>query len=241
MKNRMLRSVSLLCISLMMALSVIAQEPAKLKANDKESKYKSEDLKIKEKKEEGKYKATDLKMKDEKAKGKVKARVHPMHRTRVEETDMKTGETQVRTKEHIQPVEEPVLPEVTPAEPTTAAELKVPETPAPEKKVAVHKHVAKRSTYNKSLAARKPHAAPKYIVRTKVVKDTVYVPSEPIVKTNTEYVHDTVELTRVDTFTKVNTENTYTGYRVPRGNFKKVKLKKDKANGDVWMKRKGEK
>jgi hypothetical protein len=39
----------------------------------------------------------------------------------------------------------------------------------------------------------------------------------------------------------VNTENTYTGYRVPRGNFKKVKLKKDKANGDVWMKRKGEK
>jgi len=222
----------------MMAISVIAQEPAKLKANDKEAKYKSEDLKVKSKKEEGKYKATDLKMKDEKEKGKVKAVVHPMHRTMMQQTDLKTGETQVKTKEQIERIEAPVLP-ATPAEPTVATQLTVPEIPAPVKKVAVHKHLAAKSTYRKPVAVRKTNA-PRYVVRTKVVKDTVYVPSLPIVTTNTEYIHDTVEVTRVDTFTKVQTQNTYTGYNVPRGNFKKVKLRKDKYDDGVHMKRKGE-
>ena len=92
-------------------------------------------------------------------------------------------------------------------------------------------------TYHKSVAVRRP--AVKYVTRTKLVRDTVFVPSDPIVRTNTEYIHDTVELTRVDTFTKVQTQNTYTGYRVPRGNFKKVTLKRDKNTGEVYMKRKG--
>jgi hypothetical protein len=232
MKNRMLRSLSLLCIPVMMALSVSAQQPSKLKAKDKDNKYRTEDLKIKDKEKGGKY--TDYKV-TEKDKGKVKGIVHPMNRTMYERTDLKSGETQVRTKQHIERVEEP-LPEVTPATPIVATEVSVNPMPLPEKKVAVHKRVAPK-TMHKSVAVRRP--AVKYVTRTKLVRDTVFVPSDPIVRTNTEYIHDTVELTRVDTFTKVQTQNTYTGYRVPRGNFKKVTLKKDKNTGEVYMKRKG--
>lgn len=216
----------------MMGLSVMAQQPSKIKAKDKEDKYRTEDLKIKAKEKTGT--STDLKM-TEKDKGKVKGIVHPMHRTMFEQTQLRTGETQVRTKQHVERVEQADVPEVTPAEPTMAAEVSVNPTPAPVKKVAARKHVVS----HKPVATRKLRTAPKTIVRTKVVRDTVFVPSEPIVKTNTEYIHDTVELTRVDTFTKVQTQNTYTGYRVPRGNFKKVTLKRDKNTGEVYMKRKG--
>lgn len=75
MKNTMLRSLSLLGISLAMAFSVAAQDVPKVKTSDKEDKYKSEDLKMKQKKEEYKYKSDELKKKDEKEERKVKAKV----------------------------------------------------------------------------------------------------------------------------------------------------------------------
>jgi hypothetical protein len=69
MKNTMIKSLSLLGISVMMALSVAAQDVPKIKVTDDETKYKSEDLKIKDKKEkESKYKSDDVKIKDKKDK-----------------------------------------------------------------------------------------------------------------------------------------------------------------------------
>ena len=251
MKNRMLRSLSLLGISLVMALSVSAQEP-KVKTNDKETKYKSEDLKIKDKKDEDKYKSNeakikdkkdetkykseDLKIKDEKDERKVKAKVKPMKATKTERTEIKNGETHVRTTEHIAPISvEPAAPE-----PVVAEQVAVPEISTTIKKTAIRKHAVHKSIPPKAIVAGKTNTTPrpKYIVRTKIVRDTVFVPSPPERIVSTEYLHDTVTVTRVDTFVKVQKENTYTGYRVPRGNFKKVKLKKDKDGDDVWMKRK---
>ncbi|MCD6011386.1 MAG: hypothetical protein K0Q79_1248 [Flavipsychrobacter sp.] len=237
MRNTMIRSLSLLGISAMMAFSVAAQDVPKVKTSDKETKYKSEDLKIKEKKEEYKYKSEDLKKKDEKDERKVKAKVKPMRATSTVRTQIKTGETNVRTKEHLEPIsvepETPEAPEIVAAEPVA-----VPQTPV--KKPAVKKYTARKTVARKPIVARKATTAPRYIVRTKVVRDTVYVPSPPekVVSIQKEIVHDTVTITRVDTVIKVETKNTYTGYRVPRGDFKKVKLKRDKDDGSVWMKRK---
>lgn len=236
MKTTMIRSLSLLGISLAMAMSVAAQEP-KVKTSDKEDKYKSESLKMKDKKEESKFKSEDLKVKDEKETRKVKGKAIPMQPTKTVRTETKTGETQVRTTEHITPVATETI-EPTP-EPVVAEEIAAPVIPTPVK-VSTHQYAAKKSTPRKHLAARKPNTGVRYITRTKVVRDTVFVPSPPekVVSIQTEYVHDTVSLTRVDTVVKVETKNTYTGYRVPKGNFRKVKLKKDKDNNDVWMKRK---
>jgi hypothetical protein len=234
-KNRILRPITLLGISLMMALGVSAQEP-KVKVSDKEYKYKSEDLKIKEKKEETKYKSEDLKMKDEKDERKLKAKVKPMKATMKERTEVKTGATQVMTKEHMQSITS--KPEI--AEPVVTDPVATPKVATTVKKAPAGKQKASKSTAQKRTAARKSGKTPKYVVRTKIVRDTVYVPSPPerIVSTQTEYVRDTVIITRVDTVLKVQTTNTYTGYRVPSGDFKKVKLKRDKDDGEVWMKRK---
>lgn len=160
-----------------------------------------------------------------------------MRATSTVRTQLKTGETHVRTQEHLEAIsaEQPTTPE-----PVVAAEeVTVPQVPAP-KKTVVKKYTARKPVARKPVVARKPATTPRYIVRTKVVRDTVYVPSPPerVVSIEKEYVHDTVTVTRVDTFVKVETKNTYTGYRVPRGNFKKVKLKRDKDDGSVWMKRK---
>src|SRR5437899_980861 len=112
MKNTMLRSLSLLSISLMMALSVAAQDEPKVKTSDKEDKYKSENLKTKDKKDEAKYKSAELKMKDKKEARKVKGKAKPMTKTSTERTEIKTGETHVMTKEHFEPVTvEPAVPE----------------------------------------------------------------------------------------------------------------------------------
>ena len=246
MKTKMIRSLSLFCIFLVMALSVAAQEDTKVKTSDKVSKYKSEglkikdkkdeekyksaDLKIKNKEDEEKYKSADLKIKDKEDERKVKAKVKPMQKTYSERTRIKTGETQVRVKEHLEQVD------AAPAEPEPAAaeQVAVAKIPATVKKTTTRKYTAKKAVVH--TAARKtPH---RYIVRTKIVRDTVFVPSPPERVVSTEYKHDTVSVTRVDTVVKMQTQNTYTGYRVPRGDFKKVKLKRDKNNGDVWMKRK---
>jgi hypothetical protein len=234
MKNRMMRSFALLGISVMMTLSVAAQDEPKIKVSDKESKYKSEDLKIKEKKEEVKYKSADLKVKDENDKRKIKARVTPMQKTSTERTVIKTGETNVRTKERLEPVS------LTPAdaEPAAVRQVAVPEISAPVKKTATRKYTARKNTVHKPAGAPKTNTVRKYVVRTKVVRDTVLVPSPPERIVSKEYVHDTVTVTRVDTVVKTKIQNTYTGYPVPKGDFKKVKLKRDENGGDVWMKRK---
>jgi len=221
MENTMLKSLSLLGVSLMLTFSVMAQD---VKVKEKDSKYKSEDVKLKEK------------TKDVKTEKKVKGPVKPMQRTSFQRTEIKTGETQVRTIEHPTPVNvEPALPE---PEPVVTTQEAVSVNPMPEHKPAVAKHAVRKSMPHKAVATRKINR-PRYIVRTKVVRDTVMVPSPPEKVVTTEYVHDTVNLTRVDTFTKVQIQNTYTGYRVPRGDFKKVTLKKDKNTGEVIMKRKG--
>ena len=89
------------------------------------------------------------------------------------------------------------------------------------------KTATRKGSSHKRIAARKTNTARKYVVRTKIVKDTVFVPSPPetVVSTQTDYVHDTVLVTRTDTVVKTQTANTYAGYSVPRGDFKKVKLK----------------
>jgi hypothetical protein len=234
MKNIMLRSLSLIGISLTMALSVAAQGDIKTKTGDKENKYKSEDRKIKEEKEEAKYKSTGLKIKDEKHERKIKGKVRPMQVTATERTEVKTGETQVMTKEHL----EPLTTESVVSEPATVEPVAVPKT-ATVKKNTTRKYAASKSIHHKRIVARKTNMARKYVVRTRIVRDTVFVPSPPekIVSTQTEYVHDTVLVTRVDTVIRMQTKNTYAGYRVPRGDFKKVKLKREK-DGEVWMKRK---
>ena len=269
MKNKIIRSLSLFGLSLMMGFSVAAQEgvkvktgdeevkyksqDAKLKVQEEESKYKSKDLKVKANNEESKlksddrkvkvqdqeskYKSADLKVKENENETKIKGTVRPMKRTKREQTEMKIGETQVRTREHITPIEtEKVTPSTTPA---TLEQVDVSKTTATVKKIAPRKYAAKKGTYHKRTAARKSNKAPKTIVRTKVVRDTVFVPSpaERIVSTQTEYVRDTVFVHRVDTVVKTQTTNTYAGYPVPAGDFKKVKLKKDK-DGEVQMKRK---
>jgi hypothetical protein len=255
MKNVMLRSLSVLGIPLMMALSATAQEQpkvkvtndeykyksddVKIKATEDEGKYKSRDVKVKETEDESKYKSENLKVKETEDERKVKAKVTPMRPTSTERTVIKTGETQVRTKEHILPLTspEPQVPATT--TPAIEGQVAVPKTAATVKKPAAKKYAATKSTTRKRTTARKPATATKYIVREKVVRDTVYVPSPPetIVARQTEYVRDTVVVTRVDTVVKTQVANTYGGYRVPAGDFKKVKLKKDK-DGEVWMKRK---
>lgn len=248
MKNSIVRSLSLLGISLMMTLSVAAQDVPKEKITDKEDKYKSEDLKTKDKKDKkDKYKTADLKIKDKKDESKVKeeamkikedgnerkikGRVRPMAASRSEQSELRTGEEHVTTTEHFDPLitDEPVVSE------PSVAPVVVPEVTAPVKKTYAHKYTHRKSTPVKYAANSSNR--PRYIVRTKVVRDTVFVPGEPVVTTQTQYIHDTVSVTRVDTFIKAEKENTYTGYRVPNGDFKKVKLKKDN-DGDVWMKRK---
>ena len=250
MKNTMLKSISLLGISVMMALSVAAQEP-KVKTTDKESKYKSEDLKIKDKtdkdkyktddakikdkEDETKYKSADMKIKNKKDETKIKGKVKPMQRSMRERTVIKTGETHVKTQEHIEsldvtPATEPVVAEQEP--------VQVPDISATVKKSTVRKHTVRKHVAPKTAVVSKTTTPVKYITRTKIVRDTVYVPSPPETVVQKEYVHDTVSLSRVDTVIKVQTQNTYTGYSVPRGNFKKVKLKRDKETGDVYMKRK---
>ena len=268
MKNTMLQSLSLLGISFVIGLSVSAQEP-KIKSTAKEDKYKTEDLKVKDKKDEVKYKEDDLKVKekkdetkykdddlkikvkkdeskykeaglkvkDEANERKVKGEAHPMRKSMSERTVLKTGEEKVTTKEQIAPV----AVETTTIEPI-AAPAPVPVMATPVKK-PVRKYTAHKKSTAKPVATAKPNTGVKYITRTKVVRDTVYVPSEPerIVSTQTEYLHDTVTVTRVDTVTKIQKVNTYTGYNVPKGDFKKVKLKRDKKDGTVHMKTKTDK
>lgn len=254
MKTKILKSLSLLGLSLMTALSVAAQDQSKVKANDNEYKYKSEDSKVKltedeakfksdERKvkvteDEVKYKSDDLKIKETDDERKVKATVTPMRPTTTQRTEMKAGETRVMTKEHLAPISTDVAQPDVPA-PVVGSELAVPKTAATVAKPASPKRVAPKSAARPHTAARKTSTAPKTIVRTKVVRDTVYVPSPPetVVATRTEYVRDTVMISRVDTVVKVETKNTYAGYPVPAGDFKKVKLKQDK-DGEVRMKRK---
>jgi len=217
--------------SLLMALSAEAQSDPKMKIGDHENKYKWEDTKTKDEKKEAKFKTEDLKRKDESKETKIKGTVRPMHMTATERTEIRTGETQVRTKEHIEPI----------STTSTIVEPAAPEQVAVTKP-EIQKPVAHKRVTHKRVAVRRTSKTPRYVVRTKVVRDTVFVPSPPekIVSTQTEYIHDTVSVTRVDTVVKMQTKNTYTGYSVPRGNFKKVILKKDKKTGEVYMKRKEE-
>ena len=262
MKNVKLKSLTLLGMSLMLSVSVLAQEQPKVKTSEDETKIKWEnDSKIKEKKDEIKYKPNDddkvkvkkdeikvksgddkykhkkdeikyktedLKVKDEKGERKIKGVVEPMQPTLTERTHVSTGETNVTTKTHVEKMNDRTVipaPVVTPPAPVA----KAPE-PAP-KKTTTRKYAARKTTPKKSGARN--------VVRTKVVRDTVFVPTPPetIVHTEREVIRDTVTVTRVDTVVKIQKENTYTGYSVPQGNFKKVKLKRD-DNGEVWMKRK---
>jgi hypothetical protein len=240
----------------MMAVSAVAQDQPKVKVNDNEVKIKSDDEKVKLQKEENKYKTDGLKVKDNenelKVKGdglkikdnenerKVKATVAPMRPTSTERVEMKTGATQVKSTEHVAPLPQERVT-IERADPMPVAVQPVTVSKSTDvKKSSTHKRVAAKSTTPKRVAARKS-TAPKTIVRTKLVRDTVTVyvpgPTERVVSTQTEYVHDTVTVTRVDTVVRMQTNNTYSGYSVPRGDFKKVKLKKDK-DGEVHMKRK---
>jgi|GEM_PF-3608162 hypothetical protein len=280
MKNVKLKALTLLGASLMLTISVVAQEQPKVKTSEDETKIKWEDdSKIKEKKDEIKYKPNDddkvkvkkdevkykpndddkvkvkkdeikvksgdekykykkdeikyktddLKVKDEKGERKIKGVVEPMQPTLTERTHVTTGETNVTTKTHVEKMNDRT---VIPA-PAVVPQVPVAKAPAPApKKTTTRKYAARKTTPKKSTGART-------VVRTKVVRDTVFVPTPPetIVHTEREVVRDTVTVTRVDTVVKIQKENTYTGYAVPQGNFKKVKLKRD-DNGEVWMKRK---
>jgi len=234
MKTTMLRSLSLFIVSVLMAFSVAAQDEAKVKIKEKKDKYKSEDLKIKDNRDESKYKADGMKIKEGDGTTKMKAHVVPMNATYKSKTELKTGETNVMTKEHPTPIKA-MVPE---PEPTVVNEVQVPETPAPVTKTTTHRYVAKKTAHKPVTRSTGPK--PRYIVKTKVIRDTVYTPSAPerVVTVDTQYLHDTVSMTRVDTVIKREKENTYTGYAVPRGNFKKVKLKKDKQTDEVRMKTK---
>jgi hypothetical protein len=223
-----------------MTLNVGAQEQPKEKINDHEYKYKSEDLKVKLQQDETKVKANDLKIKDNENERKVKAKVKPMRTSATERTMMKTGETQVRTKDHLAPISsESVTSEPAVPAPVAVQKVAVPKNAATVKRTTARKYAASKRTANRRTVARKAKSSPKYIVRTKLVRDTVYVPgpTETVLAKQTEYVHDTVFVTRVDTVIRMQTKNTYSGYQVPKGDFKKVKLKRDK-DGEVWMKRK---
>lgn len=231
MRHTITKALSLLGISVITALQVAAQDAPKAKVTDQEAKYKSEYAKTKEEKNEIKDKSPDLKVKDEKKETKIKGVVRPMRVIATETAELKTGETNVKVQEHVTPL--PVTTKVVSEQPVVE---QVPVT-----KPVTTTVVAKKKVYRKNVAAvRKPNTGVKYVVRTKVVRDTVFVPSAPerIVTTETEYVHDTVIVTRVDTVEKTQKVNTYTGYSVPRGNFKKVILTKDRKTGEVKMKRK---
>jgi hypothetical protein len=256
MKTLSLKSLSLLGLSTIMALSVSAQsqpkikenangetkyksDDVKIKTNENEQKYKSDGVKVKSNDNEYKYKSDDLKVKTNENETKIKGQVAPMRRTATERTDVKTGETQVITKEHMEPINTQTTTTVEPAA-VGVEQREIPKEATAVRKVAARKTTSRPKTSpTRRLAARKPSTAPRTIVRTKVIRDTVMVPSPPerVVVTNTEVVRDTVLVTRVDTVEKTQVVNTYNGYNVPRGDFKKVKLKKDK-DGNVYMKRK---
>jgi hypothetical protein len=222
MKPVMLRSLSLFGVSVILALSAAAQEEPKVKINDHEYKYKSEDVKVKLQREEDKYKTPGLKIKDNGRERKVKGWVKPMRITTTERTVIKTGETQVATTEHLAPA----TASVEPATPKTAT----------VKKSATRKYASRKATSQKRIAARKTNSKHRYAVHRKAVRHSASQPKQ-VAAVQTVYVHDTVFITRVDTVLRLQRMNTYSGYRVPRGDFKKVKFKRDN-DGRVWMKRK---
>ncbi len=222
MKTTFLKTLSLLGVTALMAVNASAQEP-KEKFNHHEYKYKSGDYKVKEQKDESKYKGSAYKEKVNSNERKVKKLVRPMRPTSSEETTIITGETRVTATEPSRTTIEQVTM-------NAAQDEAVTKTKSVRKSTTRH-YAAHRSPARKHYAVRKTKSTHKYAaVRTKIVK-------EPIVTTRTEYVHDTVFVTRVDTVMKIQRMNTYAGYRIPRGDFKKVKLKRDKE-GRVWMKRK---
>jgi hypothetical protein len=224
MKGTILRSVSALGLSLIISLSATAQDEPKVKNNHHEWKYKSNDLKVKLQKDEDKYKAGDLKIKENSNERKVKGYVKPMRLTKSEKVMVKTGETTVWTSPH----QEAAM---------TSEDQSTTET-ASVKKSTTRKYAA-RGVHHKRTAARKTSSTHKYAMHKKTVRHyAAHTASQPekIVK-QTEYLHDTVFVTRVDTVVRIERMNTYAGYRVPRGDFKKVKLKRDR-DGRVWMKRK---
>jgi hypothetical protein len=211
----------------------------KVKLQRQEDKYKGDGLKVKENENELKVKGDGLKMKENENEKKVKAKVAPMHPTSTERVEMKTGSTEIKASEHMAPITETQVYRE-PAPPTPVAVQKVTVAKSSADVKPMRKHVASKSTARKRVAVRNTNA-PRTIIKTKVVRDTVTVytpgPTERVVSTQTEYLHDTVTVTRVDTVVRMQTNNTYSGYSVPRGDFKKVKLKKDK-DGEVHMKRK---
>lgn len=222
MKTTILKTLSLLGVTAMLALNATAQEP-KEKYGHHEYKYKSGNYKVKEQKDESKYKGTAYKEKENSNEKKVKKLVRPMRLTATEETSIRTGETQVTTSDPSRvTIEQTTM--------NTSREVATTKTKA-VKKSSMRHYAAHKRPMHKHYAARKTKSTHKYAaVRTKIVRDTV-------VATKTEYIRDTVFVTRVDTVMKIQRMNTYAGYRVPRGDFKKVKLKRDKE-GRVWMKRK---
>jgi hypothetical protein len=243
MKNTFLGTIVIFGASIMLSTAVSAQEP-KTKIEKHENKYKSEGLKVKEEKKESKYKSEDLKVKEEKKETKVKGTLRPVSGTRMtEHTEKITGKTEIT------PVESKEVKSVTMETlqtPVVAEKTETVKAITAKKKVAYagRRHVAKRSNnaYKKTSTARRNTAARKYATRVKTViktvRDTVYVPSQPETLVSTEYVHDTVLVTRVDTVLKIQKAASYSGYRIPRGDFKKIKLKKDKDSDEVQMKKK---
>jgi hypothetical protein len=215
----------MLGVCLMMAASASAQQEPKEKVGKHEYKYKSDDLKVKLQKDEDKYKAGSLKVKENSNERKVKSLVKPMRISKTEQTTIKTGETQVWTSRH-------EAPSATNEETTATKTSTV-------RKSGGRKYAA-RSTAHRRTAARKTSTARKYAAHTRKARHhRTYAASQQqrVTATQPQYIHDTVYVTRVDTVVRIQRMNTYSGYRVPRGDFKKVKLKRDK-DGRVWMKRK---
>lgn len=221
----MMKSLSLLSAALMMMLSAAAQQEPKEKVGHHEYKYKSDDLKVKLQKDEDKFKTGSLKVKENCCERKVKGWVKPMRVTRTEKTMIKTGETQVWTSTH-------PAPDMTTNQTTETKTTSV-------RKATTHRYAGRMKSH-KRLAARKTSAKHRYAAHTRKVRHYAAHSSNrqsAAVAVQPQYLHDTVFVTRVDTVVRLERMNTYSGYRVPRGDFKKVKLKRDR-DGRVWMKRK---
>jgi hypothetical protein len=208
----------------MIAAAAHAQSEPKVKNNHHEWKYKSDDYKVKLQKDEDKFKTPGLKIKENSNERKIKGYVKPMRLTKTEKTIVKTGETQTWTSRQDNPT---MMSDERTA--TETKQIRKHNTRRYAAKTSAHKRVAVRKTSKQHKYAfhkktMKHYAAHTTRQQTKVVKET-------------QYVHDTVFVTRVDTVIKIQRMNTYSGYRVPRGDFKKVKFKRDR-DGRVWMKRK---
>jgi hypothetical protein len=222
MKTRIFKQVLLLGATVLLSTGTFAQD--KYKTNKNETKYKTSGYKVKENKNETKIKGTLVRPK-------------VFDKSTVVTEERKTGQTQVRTKETLIPLDSRTVadekPVVATAEPIDMKTIKKSTTVAKKKSYAKARKAPARKVAARKTPARKLYAAAK----PQIIRDTVYIEKEPETRvvTNTEFVRDTVVVSRVDTVFRTQS---FTGYRMPSVNYKKLKLKKD--GNEIYMKKKTE-